>query len=26
MVGYMTGLAYVAAFLTYQGGKFLGFA
>lgn len=25
MVGYMTVLAYVAAFLTYQGGKFLGF-
>ncbi len=25
MVGYMTGLAYLAAFLTYQGGKFLGF-
>lgn len=25
MVGYMTGLAYVAAFLTYQGGKLLGF-
>ena len=25
MVGYMTALAYLAAFLTYQGGKFLGF-
>lgn len=25
MVGYMTVLAYIAAFLTYQGGKFLGF-
>jgi len=25
MVAYMTGLAYAAAFLTYQGGKFLGF-
>ncbi len=25
MVGYMTGLAYFAAFLTYQGGKLLGF-
>jgi ferrous iron transport protein B len=25
MVGYMTALAYAAAFLTYQGGKFLGF-
>ncbi|MDQ6788886.1 MAG: ferrous iron transport protein B, partial [Acidobacteriota bacterium] len=25
MVGYMTGLAYLAAFLTYQGGKLLGF-
>lgn len=25
MVGYMTALAYVAAFLTYQGGKLLGF-
>ena len=25
MVFYMTGLAYLAAFLTYQGGKFLGF-
>ena len=25
MVFYMTGLAYVAAFLTYQGGKLLGF-
>lgn len=25
MVGYMTILAYVAAFLTYQGGKFFGF-
>ena len=25
MVGYMTGLAYLAAFLTYQGGRFLGF-
>lgn len=24
MVGYMTGLAYLAALLTYQGGKFLG--
>ncbi len=26
MVGYMTALAYLAAFLTYQGGKILGFA
>lgn len=26
MVGYMTALAYVAAFITYQGGKLLGFA
>lgn len=26
MVGYMTGLAYVAAFLTYQGGRLLGFS
>ena len=25
MVGYMTGLAYVGAFVTYQGGKILGF-
>jgi len=25
MVAYMTGLAYLAAFLTYQGGKLLGF-
>jgi ferrous iron transport protein B len=25
MIAYMTGLAYVAAFLTYQGGKLLGF-
>lgn len=25
MVGYMTGLAYVASFITYQGGKLLGF-
>jgi ferrous iron transport protein B len=25
MVGYMTALAYIAAFLTYQGGKLLGF-
>lgn len=25
MIGYMTGLAYLAAFLTYQGGRFLGF-
>lgn len=25
MIGYMTGLAYLAAFLTYQGGKLLGF-
>jgi ferrous iron transport protein B len=25
MVGYMTGLAYLAAFITYQGGKLLGF-
>ncbi len=25
MVGYMTVLAYLAAFLTYQGGRFLGF-
>lgn len=26
MVGYMTALAYVAALITYQGGKFLGFS
>jgi ferrous iron transport protein B len=26
MVGYMTFLAYAAAFVTYQGGKFLGFS
>ena len=26
MVGYMTALAYVAAFVTYQGGKLLGFS
>jgi len=26
MVGYMTGLAYLAAFFTYQGGKLLGFS
>lgn len=26
MVGYMTVLAYAAAFVTYQGGKFLGFS
>lgn len=26
MVGYMTGLAYVAAFITYQGGKLLGYS
>lgn len=26
MVGYMTGIAYVAAFFTYQGGKLLGFS
>lgn len=26
MVGYMTGLAYVVSFLTYQGGKLLGFS
>jgi len=26
MVGYMTGLAYLAAFITYQGGRLLGFA
>lgn len=26
MIGYMTVLAYVAAFLTYQGGKLLGFS
>jgi len=26
MVGYMTGLAYLAAFLTYQGGRLLGFS
>jgi len=26
MVGYMTGLAYLAAFLTYQGGRFLGYS
>jgi ferrous iron transport protein B len=25
MVGYMTGLAYLAAFITYQGGRILGF-
>jgi ferrous iron transport protein B len=25
MVGYMTALAYAAAFITYQGGRFLGF-
>lgn len=25
MIGYMTGLAYLAAFLTYQGGRLLGF-
>ena len=25
MVAYMTGIAYLAAFLTYQGGKLLGF-
>ena len=25
MVGYMTGLAYIASFLTYQGGRMLGF-
>jgi len=25
MIGYMTGLAYLASFLTYQGGKMLGF-
>lgn len=25
MVGYMTGLAYLASFLTYQGGRLLGF-
>jgi ferrous iron transport protein B len=25
MVGYMTGLAYIAAFITYQGGRVLGF-
>jgi ferrous iron transport protein B len=25
MVAYMTGIAYFAAFLTYQGGKLLGF-
>lgn len=25
MVGYMTGLAYIAALITYQGGKLLGF-
>jgi ferrous iron transport protein B len=25
MVGYMTALAYAAAFLTYQGGRLLGF-
>src|SRR5688572_4917611 len=25
MVAYMTGIAYIAAFLTYQGGKLLGF-
>lgn len=26
MVGYMTGLAYVAAFITYQGGRLLGYS
>ena len=26
MVGYMTGLAYVAALITYQGGRFLGYS
>ena len=26
MVGYMTGIAYFAAFLTYQGGRLLGFS
>jgi ferrous iron transport protein B len=26
MVGYMFGLAYVASFLTYQGGRLLGFS
>jgi len=26
MIGYMTGLAWIAAFITYQGGKLLGFA
>ncbi len=26
MVSYMTGLAYLAAFVTYQGGRFLGFS
>jgi ferrous iron transport protein B len=26
MVGYMTGLAYLAAFLTFQGGRLLGFS
>jgi len=25
MIGYMTALAYLGAFLTYQGGKLLGF-
>jgi ferrous iron transport protein B len=26
MIGYMTGLAWIAAFITYQGGRLLGFA
>lgn len=26
MIGYMTGIAYFAAFITYQGGKLLGFS
>jgi len=25
MVGYMTGLAYLASFITYQGGRMMGF-
>jgi ferrous iron transport protein B len=25
LIAYMTGLAWIAAFLTYQGGKLLGF-
>ncbi|MEO8648154.1 MAG: ferrous iron transport protein B, partial [Acidobacteriota bacterium] len=26
MIGYMTGLAYVAAFITYQSGRLLGYS